>query len=196
MKPTKKHARKIVELLKFGLVKGLGVQKPGEMCVEAAVCFALGLPHSDNPPCVGYAVRDYKIKLNDMNWDNNQARAEGMKELAIAQLGSDTIDQDEFKKQIFLETQKQIIPLSLDYLLEEYRLPEHEELKQFCIDNIDIEKLKEKFKNYNYNYYYYYSYSYYRPEVKNSILNLSAKVAVDALKKLKSPGCKWLDLVK
>jgi hypothetical protein len=47
------------------------------MCVEAAVCYALGLPHSDNPPCVGYAVRQYKIRLNDSNWSSNEARAKG-----------------------------------------------------------------------------------------------------------------------
>ena len=205
MKLTKKHARKISELVSHGLVKGLGNPIPGQMCVEAVVCFALNLPHNDNPPCVGEAVRDYKIKLNDCNWDNNIARAEGMKYLAIAQLGSDIIDQKEFNKQIFIETQKQIIPLSFDYILKQYKIPEHDELKQFCIENTDREVLKAKFKNCYYYYhhyyhdYYHYYHNYYQifhPDFKNILLNLSAKVAVDVLKKLKSPGCKWLDVVK
>lgn len=82
-------ARKVLETVDAGLSSGLGVQKPGKMCVEAAVCYALGLPHGDNPPCVGVAVRAFKIRLNDSGWSSPEARAKGMRKLAIAQLGSD-----------------------------------------------------------------------------------------------------------
>ena len=58
------------------------------MCVEAAVCYAYDLPHSDKPPCVGNAVREFKIRLNDCNWSSSKARARGMRRIAIAQLGS------------------------------------------------------------------------------------------------------------
>ena len=47
--PTRDHAIRIVELLSHGLVAGLGKPEPGKMCVEAAVCFALGLPHGGQP---------------------------------------------------------------------------------------------------------------------------------------------------
>jgi hypothetical protein len=46
-------AAKVLNAVDAGLVCGMGIQEPGKMCVEAAVCFALGLPHGDNPPCVG-----------------------------------------------------------------------------------------------------------------------------------------------
>jgi hypothetical protein len=48
IKPTRATAVKVIELLSHGLVRGLGKQKPGEMCIEAVVCCALGLPHGDN----------------------------------------------------------------------------------------------------------------------------------------------------
>jgi hypothetical protein len=46
---TRQHAERIVGLLEHGLVSGVGVPEPGKMCVEALVCFALGLPHGDDP---------------------------------------------------------------------------------------------------------------------------------------------------
>ena len=49
---TEQVARKVLTTVDVGLVKGKGIQKPGHMCVEAAVCYALDLPHSDDPQCV------------------------------------------------------------------------------------------------------------------------------------------------
>ena len=113
VKPTKKHARKVLELVSHGLVKGLGVQEPGKMCVEAAVCAALGLPHSDKPPCVGEVVRQFKISLNDSYWSSNDARAKGMKRLAVAQLGSNTIDQVEFARHLTRLIIQRVVPIAL-----------------------------------------------------------------------------------
>jgi hypothetical protein len=91
---TKLHA-----VLDHGLVKGVGVQEPGKMCVEAAVCYAMGLPHSDEPTCVAPALRRLKIRLNDSSWSSNKARAEGMRRLAVAQLGSaGVLDEKEFAR--------------------------------------------------------------------------------------------------
>ncbi len=109
-KPTKKTARKILELLGHGLVSGLGTQEPGKMCVEAAVCFALGLPHGDDPKCVGYTVRRIKIALNDCRWSSNTARANGMRKIAIAQLGSDELDQRAFGELLAFKTGTRILP--------------------------------------------------------------------------------------
>jgi hypothetical protein len=113
VKPTKKHARKIVELLSHGLVSGLGIQKPGEMCVEAAVCYALGLPHGDDPKCVGDAVRAAKICLNDSKWSSNKARANGMQRIAVAQLGSNEIDQIAFAQTLVESTIRVIVPIAI-----------------------------------------------------------------------------------
>src|SRR5258708_34821687 len=94
---TVKTARKVLEVVDVGLCKGVGNPVPGQMCVEAAVCFALGLPHGDNPECVSNALRQLKIRLNDVNWSSNEARAKGLRRLAVAQLGSkDKLNEVEF----------------------------------------------------------------------------------------------------
>jgi hypothetical protein len=92
---------KVLETVDAGLVKGVGNPKPGEMCVEAAVCFAMGLPHGDEPTCVSRALRAIKIRLNDSNWSSNNARAKGLRRLAVAQLGSaNVLDDKEFTKRV------------------------------------------------------------------------------------------------
>ena len=101
METTKELAAKVLEVVDCGLSGGLGEPKPGMMCVEAAVCYAMGLPHGDEPTCVGKAVRAAKIGLNDAKWSSNSARANGMRRVAIAQLGSDKIDQVRFTALIF-----------------------------------------------------------------------------------------------
>lgn len=65
MEITKEIAIKVRDTVDAGLVQGKGSPIPGQMCVEAAVCFAMGLPHSDEPPCVSPAIRALKIRLND-----------------------------------------------------------------------------------------------------------------------------------
>jgi hypothetical protein len=113
MKILKKHITKLSNIIDKGLVRGLGKPVAGECCVEAAVCLALGLPHSDNPPCVSAAIRTYKITLNNSDWSSNAARATGMKRLAIAQLGSNTIDETIFVKELTRLTIRTIVPIAL-----------------------------------------------------------------------------------
>ena len=113
MKVTRELAEKVRDVVSAGLVRGKGEPIPGRMCVEAAVCYAMGLPHSDEPTCVGQAVRSFKIALNDSNWSSDMARANGMKRIAIAQLGSIEIDQNQFAKELALATIRQILPIAL-----------------------------------------------------------------------------------
>jgi hypothetical protein len=115
---TKSHARKVLSVVDAGLCSGKGVREPGKMCVEAAVCFALGLPHSDDPPCVGKAVREFKIKLNDSSWSSDKARARGLRRLAIAQLGSDSLNQTEFVTKLQEATIRQVVPRALRHAAE------------------------------------------------------------------------------
>src|SRR6476646_3663897 len=110
---SREIAKKVLEVVDAGLVSGKGVPIPGQMCVEAAVCYAMGLPHSDEPKCVGSAVRAFKIQLNDSKWPTDADRTKGMRKLAIAQLGSDSIDQMAFAKHVALECQRRILPLAL-----------------------------------------------------------------------------------
>jgi len=101
MKLTKKHARKVLKLVDAGLTSGLGRPEPGQMCIMAAINYAMGLPHGDNPEtCVGSAVRAFDIIINDSQWSSNDARAKGMRREAIAKLGSNTLDQVEFSKKL------------------------------------------------------------------------------------------------
>lgn len=111
--PTIKTAHKIIDILSHGLSSGLGTPKPGEMCVEAAVCYAMDLPHSDKPNCVAESIRKFKIGLNDCNWSSNQARANGLRKLAVAQLGSNTINENLFVSELALGIIRKILPVIL-----------------------------------------------------------------------------------
>jgi hypothetical protein len=92
-------ARKVLSTVDAGLVSGVGKPVPGQMCVEAAVCYALGLPHGDDPKCVAQSLRKLKIRLNDSNWSSDEARAKGLRRLALIQLGSaGNLDEIEFVK--------------------------------------------------------------------------------------------------
>jgi hypothetical protein len=123
-------AKKVLEVVDAGLCNGVGTPEPGKMCVEAAVCYALGEPHGDNPSCVGGAVRAFKIRLNDSGWSDNAARAMGMRRVAIAQLGSNKIDQKAFAEEVTLQTIRQILPLALCAVAKV--IPEHAEALKIC----------------------------------------------------------------
>ena len=81
---TQELVTKINTLLDSGLCFGVGEPKPGKMCVEAAICYALDLPHGDDPGCVSAPLRRLKIRLNDSRWSSDMARAAGLRRLAIA----------------------------------------------------------------------------------------------------------------
>jgi hypothetical protein len=110
---TSEIAAKVLAVVDAGLVCGLGKPEPGKMCVEAAVCYALGLPHGDDPQCVGLAVRRFKIRLNDARWSSDSARAKGLRRIAVAQLGSDGLDQREFARRVALGVIREILPAML-----------------------------------------------------------------------------------
>ena len=97
-------------ILDRGLSSGLG-NRNGQMCIEAAVCSALGLNHSDDPQCVAKSVRSFKINLNDSKWSSPTARAAGLRRLGVAQLGSKGIVDDlEFAKRIAKKTIQKLLP--------------------------------------------------------------------------------------
>jgi hypothetical protein len=107
-------ARKVLEIVDAGLVRGVGMPEAGKMCVEAAVCFAMGLPHGDDPQCVSHALRRLKIRLNDSSWSNDAARAKGLRRLAVAQLGSrDILDDREFVRRVAELATRTCVPTAL-----------------------------------------------------------------------------------
>jgi hypothetical protein len=110
MNITREMAARVLEVVDRGLVSGVGNPVPGQMCVEAAVCYALGEPHGDKPTCVGSAVRAFKIRLNDSRWSSGAARTQGLRAIAIAQLGSNEINQLEFAQRVTLAVIREILP--------------------------------------------------------------------------------------
>ena len=111
---TREIAQKVCDVVAFGLVKGVGKPVPDQMCVEAAVCYALGLPHGDDPGCVSPALRRLKIRLNDSNWSSDAARGKGLRRLAVAQLGSKgELNYQEFSKRVVDMTIRWAVPIGL-----------------------------------------------------------------------------------
>jgi hypothetical protein len=111
---TREIAIKVRDVVAAGLSHGLGTPEPGKMCVEAAVCYAMGLPHSDKPTCVSPAIRSLKIALNDKVWSSPQARAQGLARLALVQLGSaGAVDDREFARRVVEMTIRVVVPLAL-----------------------------------------------------------------------------------
>jgi len=111
---THEIAAKVLETVDAGLMAGLGRPTPGEMCVEAAVCYALGLPHGDDPDCVSPALQVLMITLNDMGWSSPEARAQGLRRLALAQLGSmGRLDNREFARRVAEMAVSYMVPIAL-----------------------------------------------------------------------------------
>jgi len=108
---TTEFVKKLLEIVDAGLCEGMGEQVPGQMCVEAAVCYAMGLPHGDQPTCVSDAVRTIKIDLNDASWSSDQARARGLRRIAVAQLGSkDVVDDVTFIRELSTRCIRRFVP--------------------------------------------------------------------------------------
>jgi len=119
-KLTRKDAVRVLEVVDQGLVSGLGNGKPGHICVEAAICYALDMPHGDQPECVANCIRRYKIRINDASWSSNAARTAGMRRAAIAQLGSDFLDLPEnrqLRKEFVMYLTEQVIRQILPVML-------------------------------------------------------------------------------
>jgi hypothetical protein len=97
-------------ILACGLSHGLG-KRGQQVCIEAAICQVLGLLHGDDPGCVADAVRSYKIALNDSSWSSPEARANGLRDLGLAQLGSKGLVEDQQFASIMAEkTIRVLIP--------------------------------------------------------------------------------------
>jgi hypothetical protein len=127
-KITKDIARKVLAVVDAGLVSGIGEAKPGKMCVEAAVCYALGLPHGDDPACVSRPLRSLKIRLNDSSWSSDQARAKGLRRLAIAQLGSaGFLDDGEFIRRVCDLVLRKVLPGALRVAASVHKSVKHKE---------------------------------------------------------------------
>lgn len=201
---NKELATKVLQTVDFGLSCGLGTPEPGQMCIEAAVNFAMGLPHGDNPSCVGGAVRSFKIALNDAPWSSKEARAKGLRKIAIAQLGSNTIDQIEFARRMAIKNAQVVLPVL-------FRKLEMEEVakKLEAADDLDkvidaakyaaksaksaAESAESAAESAKYAAKYAAESAKYDPDF---FFKLSAGVCLQVLVEMKSPGCEFLYLTE
>ena len=177
---TREVAQKVLQVVDAGLVRGVGIAVPGRMCVEAAVCYALGEPHGDTPSCVGAAVRAYKIRLNDARWSSNEARSKGLRAIAIAQLGSNEIDQKEFSQRLVLAVIREILPSVLT------RRGLHKNAKE-CASATTLKEANKAAKS--------AAYAVNAANAADAVLIQAAGIGVRILTELKSPGAQWLDLL-
>lgn len=105
---------KLNEVLNHGLVTGVGDPEPGKFCAEAAVCYVLGEPHSDRPSCVADADRSLVIRLNDGFPGTEQERAEALRLILLAHLGTNGKSRVAWARRIAIETVRVILPLALE----------------------------------------------------------------------------------
>lgn len=196
--PTEQQTRRFLSLLEHGLSSGLGQSEPGKMCIEACWCVALDMPHGDNPgeDCVLPFFREQKININDFKgWSSPKARAEGMRQIGVAQVGSGDIDpivaESSFKHNLnrfvlpFLIKQHLIKEPTNEFLLKQ------QELLKVASTKKEFKKIRINCYNcYNY-YYYYYNYNYYYYN-RDEFALLLCKALLETLIECKSPGCQYL----
>jgi len=113
MKITDEIRDRITTAIAPGLVSGLGQPEPGQMCVEAAICWSMGEPHGDRPTCVASPDRDYAVAINDSAWSSPAIRAKHMLPLALAQLGTAGTDRTAWEARVLEGTIRRVLPLSL-----------------------------------------------------------------------------------
>jgi hypothetical protein len=190
------------KILKKGLSDGICDSK-GRVCIEAAVCIATGdtpisaykslrgngyedkydaeYELSDRPTCVDVGVASFKVGLNDVAWSSPQARAKGLYDLGIAQLG--TKSRKNFGERFINAIHKTFSQAASQYLTEDqmrdYRVNRSSSYDLADIaDNLDRAGIRR-----------------HRLE-KDFFKRLLASTAVNVLRKLNAPGVKWLDVVK
>ncbi len=149
MKNTKQMEREVHTILNTikrqgGLPRGHsgGTCKTNTaMCVEAVITLAtenvtkdtileLAL---DSPVCVMEEIRMLSIRLNDAKWSSPYCRGEGMKRLAIAQLGSKEIDFDKWMKSFKERVKKHNIKFRDEKLDQSYN--DFYDIQDFIRDN-------------------------------------------------------------
>lgn len=94
----KPFVKKLLRTIDHGLTHGVGNGGEGHMCVQHAVNYVAGRVDYEDPIydekaddvkwCVLPEIAQFGIELNDSSWSSDKARAEGLRRLAVAELGS------------------------------------------------------------------------------------------------------------
>lgn len=189
-------------ILERGLCKGVG--KPdGQMCIEAAICTALGLPFGDDPVCVASAVRAYKIAINDKIWSSPQARAKALRDIGIAQIGSKDIVNDE---EFICRLSQKTIQVLIVHLFRNNKYTKNnlklQELTNICEKeptDINCRKLAAATDAAATAYATAAATAAAAAAdaataaaAADAYLIMSVNLALEVLKELKSPGCEWI----
>jgi hypothetical protein len=107
-----------------GLTSGLGTRE-GATCIEGALSLAMGLPLSDEVPCVAVPDRFFAIRLNDAAWSRPQVRAAALWPLAHVQIGTAGTNRVPWAKRVVEGTIRRIVPEAVDAVAR--RVPGHAE---------------------------------------------------------------------
>lgn len=209
---TRDLAAKVLSVVDQGLSRGLGNRKRGDvqggMCVEAAVCYALGLEHGDDPGCVSGPLRALKIRLNDNGWSSKAARAKGLRRLALAQLGSKGhLDDKEFVRRVVDHAIRVTVPGALRIAASIQKDEKHKAALCEAANRCEKEGTREAAQSAQAiarsaaaAAYDAAAYAVGDAGAKKSTRDKSladyAEAIVQILIDMKAPGCQWLDLTE
>lgn len=197
-------AQKVLATVDAGLTFGIGIPQPGQMCVEAAVCYALGLPHGDDPPCVARPLRALKVKLNDSSWSSDAARAKGLRRLALAQLGSaGALDEKEFRRRIVDHAIRVSVPAALRAAVSILKDEKHKATLCEAANRCEKEGTHQAASDAKFvtaaaadAVSYAAADAKKRAAVRDENLARYAEAVVQILIDMKAPGCQWLHLTE
>lgn len=101
MKITKDIIEKVLNIITGGLENGAG-NNLNTFCVQQAVSKACNhIEYNDHPIfCVDDQVVSFGIRMNDRGWSSRKARADGMRRFAVAELGSNKVNGNEFMAKV------------------------------------------------------------------------------------------------
>lgn len=142
---TPEQRTAVATVINAGLVSGIGKPVPGQLCLEAAICLALGEPHGDRPSCVATPDRAYAIKLQDYYPGTPAQRAALFLPLGLAQLGTAGTDRGPWVAYVVEHTIRRIVPVALRAAAK--LNPEHSEKLEAAAVRCEAEGTKEAAAN-------------------------------------------------
>lgn len=98
-----------------GLTHGMGGGGRSNMCVQHAVNHVMGRGRSDDVTwCALNEINSFGIHLNDCRWTSKRARADGLRRLAVAELGSNKVNKAELAQSIRRKYVNHMLPQQLE----------------------------------------------------------------------------------
>lgn len=106
---TKDVVLKLLGLIDSGLLGTAGSKEDNTFCVQQAVSLATGMPSQSDQPshCVMPWIINLGISLNDAHgWDSEESRSAGLREFAVAELGSASLRESTFREMLRKKIEK------------------------------------------------------------------------------------------